>query len=479
MTILNKTALIIFIIILFIFANGFKAEKGIKQFSADYSGIKWQEITAFSNSFSCLNINEKFPDKLWWIKFNDPVLDNYINQALSSNQDIKLALARIEQAQANEKYVFSNELPQLNLYSFYSRTFNSNPPTNSVPPQSSRNINLVAVPILAQYEIDYLRKNHLNTLSAKKQTESAFYDYQTTQIILMSNVATDYFNLIKTDKIICLQCELLKNSQEILKRKELQFNQGIAALDDVLSAKQSVSEIISNIEEQKQLQSLFVHRLCIFLGIPPVEQSCFSRSDIDCINLPSVYFSGNPSELLFRRPDILASEKSLDSSGIDVSVARRQLFPSIKILGGFSYLYSNLPILLNGNNLLLFATPFLSEPIYDGGKRQANLKIKKAVYKQAVTNYEKTVLTAFKEVEDSLSAVTADIKNYNESKRYLIYSEEKQNIFQSRYNEGIVSCIEVLLSKQELLNNKQTEVSKKTQVIIDNISLYKALGGGF
>ena len=109
----------------------------------------------------------------------------------------------------------------------------------------------------------------------------------------------------------------------------------------------------------------------------------------------------------------------------------------------------------------------------------ANLKIKKAVYKQSVSEYQKTVLKAFQEVEDSLSDLSSDIKQYRQAQENLINSGQKQKLAENRYNEGIVSCIEVLLAREEYLSYKQTEMSNKTKVLTDNISLYKALGGGF
>ncbi len=474
---MKKFIQILLISCIFIFANGFKVEKNPRNYLINYAVKDWQELNTLSEYLPSFEINENFPEKDWWANFCDPVLDNYINQALASNKDVRTALARIEEMEGYTQSAFSNELPKLDLNTYYFRFLNSSENFLFANPQNSIK-NVLLIPLIAQYEVDIFRKNHPGTLSARKQAEASSLDYKTAQIMVSSSVANDYFNLILTDKIIKLQCELMKYQEELLKQQNCLFKEGVASYDDVLTAQQNISATKTSIEEKIKLRGIYVHRLCVLVGVPPVEQSGFTRSDIDCINFPSLLNAGSPSDLIIRRPDIMSSEKNLESAGIDISFARRQFLPSLNATGLFNYSSFQPGNIFDWSSNASLVGGSLKLPIYEG-KMFANLKIKKAVYKQAIEGYQKSVLTALQEVEDSFISLNSDIKQFNQAEEDAVNAEKKLGLTENRYNEGIASCLDVLLSKQDYIKYKQSEVNIKVQVLVDNISLYKALGGGF
>lgn len=460
------------------FTCGFKVEKDPKVYSLNYAAQNWQEFNSFADNLQAGYLTNSFPEKEWWLQFCDPPLNSYINQALTSNKDVKTAIARIEEMEGYTQSALSKELPKLDFNLIYFRFLNTS--ENFLFANTPATIkNVFLMPLVAQYEVDIFRKNHLGTLSAKKQAEASIMNYKTAQIMVSAGVASDYFNLILTDKLINIQCEKLKLQEALLKHYIHLFNEGIISYDDVLTTKQNISATKSSIEELTKIQGIYVHRLCMLIGVPPVEQSGFMRSDIDRIQLSNNIFAGNPSQLIARRPDILASENLLQQAGIDISVARRQFLPTFNANALFSYSTFQPGNIFNWDSNSSLVGVRASQPVYQGGKLMANLKIKKAVYKQAIETYQKTVLTAFQEVEDSLVSLSSDIKQYNRAQEDVFNAVEKQKLTENRFNEGIASCVEVLVSQQEYLNYKQAEINKKALVMIDNISLYKAIGGGF
>jgi len=465
-----------------------KAETSHIPFTLTKDTNFWQESTNYPGVLKGIEIKNTFPEKQWWLEFNDPVLNCYIEQAISANQDLKIALDRIEEANAQTGVVFGKEFPQITIRDYYFRTKGSK--TFLVPNASQSSLqsssflaggsqNLYILPLIAQYELDYLGKNHSKTKAARKAEEASKYNYKTVMITIAANVATAYLNLLQADKLLKLQCALLQNQEKSLELRQSQFNEGLVSLDDVLINQEAISAIKSNISNIKKTQGLLVHQLSILMGKPPTVEACLKRSDIDCISVNKDIQIGDPCSLIVRRPDILASEAQLEAAGINVSVARKDLFPSISAIGSFGYASAFLDKFFNWESNTTAIGSGISQALFTGGTKIATVKLNKAQYKEALHNYERTVLNAFKDVEDSLSLLNSSLIQYLQSEEDVTNSEHQLVLTTDRYREGINSCLDVLTSEQQLLNFKQNLVERKSEILIDNISLYKALGGGF
>lgn len=448
--------------------------------------ILWKESPNFLKESNEFTLEKNFPDVQWWNQFNDPLMNKYIQRALSNNQDIKIALARIEEANSTVKITFAKELPTLSIAGIYARLKNSDnflfpnvPQGESQSPLTGAPSNIYILPLSAKYELDLFGKNHTKTKSSKKQADMTKFDHKTVLISISSSVAAAYFNLIQTDKLLNLQNELLKVTKEIELQTGYLYKEGLYSYDDVLTAQQNVSIVKTNISELKKLQSALVHQLCILMGVPPIEQSAFERNTIDDIALSLRIPAGIPSELITHRPDILAAEAALEKAGLDVSFARKDFLPSLNTRGIFGYASSEADKWFDWSSILASVVASISQSIYTGGEKTAKLKYQKAIYKESLQNYHKVILTSFKEVEDSLSSITSDITKYKQAQEDVVASQQKYHLTDERYKEGINSYLDILLSNQQLLNYKQSETQQKGSLLVDNISLFKALGGGF
>ncbi|MDD3014814.1 MAG: efflux transporter outer membrane subunit [Candidatus Gastranaerophilales bacterium] len=485
---LKYIIIVIFIIQIFLNTASTDAEDSPVPFIINKDTNFWQESSNYPGVLKGIEIKNSFPDKQWWLQFNDPILNCYIDQAISANQNIKIALAHIEEANAQTGKVFGSEFPQIFLRDIFFRVKGSK--TFLVPQAADSSVqsssflaggtqNLFILPLTAQYELDYLGKNHSITKAARKEAEKFKFDYESALISITSDVATIYLNLIKTDKLLKLQCALLQNQEKSLKLRQSLFSEGLISLDDVLVNQEAISLIKSNIADIKKLQGTLVHQLCILMGKPPTVESCLTRTEIDKISINRDIQIGDPSLLIVRRPDILASEAQLEAAGINVSVARKELLPSFSILGAFGYSTANLDKFFNWNSNTSAIGTSISQALFTGGSKIANLKLNKAKYKEAVQVYQKSILNAFKEVEDSLSTINASIIQYIQAEDDIANSEQQLFLTSDRYKEGINSCLDFLNSEQQLINFKQNLVQKKGEILINKISLYKALGGGY
>jgi len=261
--------------------------------------------------------------------------------------------------------------------------------------------------------------------------------------------------------------------------RQTEFEQGIISLDDVLTNQEAISATRANISDIKRLQGVLVHQLDILMGKPPSAELCLKRTDLDCLSVNKIIETGEPCSLIVRRPDISAAEAQLEAAGLNVSVARKDLFPSISVLGIFGYATSNLERFFNWDSNTTAIGAGISQALFTGGSKISNLRLTKAQYKEDVQTYQRTILNAFREVEDSLSTLNASINQYVQAECDIVNSKEQLFLTTERYNQGINSRLDVLLSEQQLINFKQNQVQKKSEILVNNISLYKALGGGF
>jgi len=460
----------------------------IQPVTAGGSSDCWQETANYPKSGRVVELKTTFPEKQWWMEFNDPILNNYIKEAVSANQDIKIALARIEQANAQTGVVFGKEFPQITLRDYFLRTKGSNnflvPNAGESQVKSSSFLaggtqNLYILPLVAQYELDLFRTNHLNTKAARKAAEASCYNLSSVLIVIASDVATAYFNLLQADKLLKLQQCLLQNQLISLELRQSQFREGQISYDDILYNQESVSQIRANISDIQRLQGMLVHQLYILMGKPPAVEACFKRTDIDNISVNKEIKIGNPSQLIVRRPDILSAEKQLEKAGINISIARRQFLPTIPVIGTFGYASSNIRNYFDWNSSIAAIVAGFTQSLFTGGSKISTLRLNKALYKEAIESYQKTILNSFKDVEDSLRTLNTNITQYIQAEEDTNSSKQQLTLTTDRYNQGINSKLDVLSSEQQLINFQQNLVQSKIRLLITNISLYKALGGGY
>ena len=442
----------------------------------------WQESQKTKTILDGHEIRNTFPEKNWWLKFNDPLLTDYIEQTIRENRDIKTALSHIEEARATARYTMGSEFPQVTVYPSYFRLKNSAVSKTSGPASAASSkpaSNIFLVPVVAQYELDLFLKNHDKTKSSKKEAVATEFDEQTVQISLISETATAYFNLIKSDKLLELNKQLLCELEKSRELKNSLFKEGEISYDDILINEQAIAKTQADTAQLQKLQETAVHQLCILTGKFPVEQSCFPRSDFDKIFFDKEIQIGTPCDLISRRPDILAAEARLQEAGINISVARKEFLPVFNITGAFGYESIPLNTLFNLKGILAAAGAIASESLFTGGRKTATLRLNKAKCKTALLQYQKTILVSFQEVEDSLSTIKSDFMQHKETESQVLKSEHLLELTNSRYQQGENSLLDVINAQKELINLEQIKVQLKSDLLIDNISLYKSLGGGF
>ncbi|MEW5822271.1 MAG: efflux transporter outer membrane subunit [Cyanobacteriota bacterium] len=438
---------------------------------------------------SDIKVNNEFPDLNWWEDFKDPVLSRYVLAALDNNHDLKSASLAIEESKALVRESLGNELPSITINPAYTRQKNSkNLTTPSIQQfegagpklfSPGSTVNIFTAPLNTSYEADFWLKNRKTTLAKKKHLESVQQTYKTAMVLISTEVANAYFNLLKVDKLIELQnkeIKLYKDTYDLLKA---QFDAGLISYIEVINAEENLKRSMSQMSEYELSRSLFVHQLLVLMGQSTANSNIIDRASIDSIILPEKLKTGVPSDLVSRRPDILSAEATLARSKIEVSLARKAFFPSIVLSGSYGYASTKLSQIFNWDSVLTSFTSSVAQSIFTGGSRRAALRAKKFKYEQYLHDYYQTVLNAFQEVEDSIASYKYHYKENSNNLERLDNMKDSVLLMDSKYDQGLVSYVDVINPNISLLQVEKEQLISKSSCLIDMLSVYKALGGGY
>lgn len=416
---------------------------------------KRKKKEAFDKRLEYLNLE-------WWNKFNDPLLIEYIAKTATENYDIKINALKTLQGKAAVQEGWALQLP-----------------TISIDAQGSKSdyMKTVIAPIGVNYEIDIWGKNYNVRKKLQKNYEAILFEEKAAFISLSTLTATTYFNILNIDKQIEIQKELVNVRKEVLDLTRVNFDYGLASSTDVVQTDKLFIESQSNLEIMKKNRSKLLNQLSVLIGSSSENSNDLQRTSLDEINLLNDLPQSIETEIVNQRPDILSMEAQLKAAMFDVKAAKRSLLPSFTINGNWGYNYTNMMNMFDYKAFLLTLGAGITQPIFQGGKLIAQVKSKKYKYDEMFNAYQKTILTSFQEINDSLVEVKTDtVKNSNDIKRVQCEKKYYQDIV-FRYEKGAVSYLDTLKFKEAFLTTQQEEIQSKTECLIGFLSLYKAVGG--
>ncbi len=403
----------------------------------------------------------------WWNNFNDPILTGYIDRAIKNNYDLKMATIAVDEYYQAMKIQFANELPTAGV--------GFGPGYSKMPFTTSSSWGF-AMPAFASYEVDLFLKNHDKTNASKKEYEASLQDERSAYIAIASAVGTTYFNIVKLDKMITLQEDIVKDRKTIYNLMLARNKEGLTSTADTVKANKSYIAGNTDLTEYKKQRTKLLNQLAVLIGESPNNSESLTRISYD-----NLHFSGNlPSEVstdvIMQRPDYLKSEKMLEKAGIDVKVARKEFLPTFNI-GAFAMFLSNdLGSLWTTKNALAGLGGGLGLPLFTGGRRIANLRLKKDEYERLLNDYQKTNLTAIQEVNDALISIRLDHEKYQDVEKQAKLEREDFGYSTNKYNQGTISKLDLIQVKENVLFTDKQVVNDKINCYVNYIGLYKAVG---
>lgn len=403
----------------------------------------------------------------FWSQFNDEILNGYIDKAVKNNYDLKMASLNVKEYYENVKLQFSNELPKLTAgYS----------PNYVKMPGSSDADWIFATPAIASYEADIFLKNRDKTKSVKKLYEASQFDERAAYISVASAVGTTYLNIVRLDKIVDLQQEIVELRKEIYDLMLKRNREGITSTADTIKANKALVAGETDLIEYQKQRDFLLHQLAVLIGESPANAEELTRTSYD-----KIVFSGNiPSEIssdvIVQRPDYLKAEKMVEKAGIDVKVAKKEFLPSFNIMGLALFNASNIGSSWTTKNMLASIGAAGMLPLFTGGSLTANLRLKKTEYERVLQNYYKTNLTAIQEVNDALVSVKKDTEKMERTRKQADLEKTDFMYNRDKFNQGVISKLDLIQFKENLLSIDKLVAQQNIECMVDYIGLYKAAG---
>lgn len=412
----------------------------------------------------------------WWEKYQDPILSTYLEKLYENNHDLKIATLKVKESEKIVKLSFSQELPQLSIDAKGMRTFKSSDQymgTLMIPDFKQSNF---VLPLTMTYEIDIWGENRLKTKGIEQSLEMIRQDERASYISLSSAFAANYFNLIQTDKLLCIQKELIENQEKIVSMTEKKYNNGLCSINELLDEQKALTILKEEENSLKERQSVLINQLKTFLA-DKSENIDIERNDFEKVKAPEQIPVNIKTEILENRPDYIRAEHNIKRAGYNVKVAKRDFLPKFLIFGQVGFNAYQWSKIFSSPSQLANIGVMPSVDLFTGMRKINYLKLKKFEYDESFQHYEKTILTSIQEINDSLVSVKTAKRNLEESSNRLSLEEKKHSLVEKKVQIGAASNLNILYSKQQELMTEKSEVSNKINYIISTINLYKATGG--
>ncbi len=423
-------------------------------------------------AFKEKNTNEKavisYINMDWWKDFNDPYLTEYIIKAIQCNNDIKLAELKVEETKENKNIKRANEMPSVGIGAV---------PALYKLPSLTNSDGLISLPIYANYELDLFGKNRDRTKSMDKSLEIAWQNERAAYISTISAAGSVYYNIVKLDKLIEIQQQIIDSRKQIYNLMFISNEQGFVSTSDTVFANKSFIEANSEMAELKKSQEKMLNLLAVLIGDMPENSKNYARISFDDLEFNKSIPEFITSDVTEQRPDLIAAEKMIEKTGLEIKAAKKDFLPSFNIFGLISFNSTEYLSKMNWTNSLAILGGGALLPLFSGGKKIANLKLQKNKYNQAFENYRKTYLTSVQEINDALCSLKLDYEKYQKTLESYELDEKDFYYTNLKYNEGIISNLDLLQKKENLLTVEKRLAQEKSTYYINQISLYKASAG--
>ena len=403
----------------------------------------------------------------WWQNFNDEYLVEYINKAFENNNDLKIVGHLTEEYYQAAKLQFSQELPQIGA---------GFAPINYKAPQTNKYDWHFFLPIAVNYEADVFLKNHDKTKSAKKTYQMSLQDERSAYISIVSGVATVYLNIVKLDNVIEIQEHIVNNRKTIYELMQKRNKSGLTSQADVVRAEQGYTQSVMELSDLIKEREKLLNQLAVLTGDSPYNSAEFQRCSINDINFTGTVPNEISTEVIENRPDYIKAITEVEKAGIDVRIAKKEFLPTFDIAGLALFNASDFGSTLTTANSLLAFGAGIFQPIFTGGAKIANLRLKKASYERILENYKKTNLVAMQEINDSLVTIKQDEGKYQDTLKQQKLSEKEYFFNKRRYEKGLISYLDFIQSEESLLTINKLVAVQKMDNYINYIGLYKAVG---
>ena len=409
----------------------------------------------------------------WRDYFSDPVLQRLITLALDSNRDLQLALLNVEQARAQLQIQQSALMPSL------SGVASANRGVSQVTGDLGNTF--TAGVAVSAWELDFFGRIRSLKEAALAQYLASDEGRQAVELTLVSSVAQTWLALNADTELLEISQRTLRTREDSMRLARLRFDAGFSSELDYRQAESLTEGARATLAQQTRQQSLNENTLALLLGQPvPVDilttlQGRRLATATALTDIPA----GLPSDLLQRRPDIRAAEQQLIAANAQIGAARAAFFPSISLTGQYGSVSSELSQLFSSGTWGFSFGPSIQIPLFTGGRLRANLQATQAARDAAVAQYEKAIQVGFKEVSDALASRATLAEQARAQTAQAAAERKRFQLADLRYQNGVASYLDLLDAQRALFALEQADVQVRLAQQLNQVNLYKALGGGW
>ncbi len=409
----------------------------------------------------------------WWQVYQDPVLTELIHTAIAQNYDVRIAAARVLEAQAQVGITRANQFPSANVGAGIFSQENAKV-TNLFP---AYQVNAGQLNLSVIWNLDFWGKYRRQTEAARAELLATEWGQRAVISSLVANVATAYFQLRALDSELEISKSTLASRQQSLQLTQFLESHGGASGLDVSQSEQLVytaSETIPDLERQIQQQE---NVLSVLLGENP--QSIPRGRALTEQPVPQNVPTGLPSELLERRPDVRQVEENMVAANAQIGVAKASFFPSLSLTGAGGLESNALNQFISHASESWYGAFSVSQPVFEGGALRSGLRLARANWQEAMLSYQQTVQNALEQVCNSLVASQKN-REFREQQELLTRAAQQTDQFSEvLYKNGGASYLQVLTSETNYFSAELNLVQAQLNERLALVQLYQALGGGW
>lgn len=414
----------------------------------------------------------------WSELFKDPQLQALVAVALENNRDLRIAIDRVEEARAMFGIARSERFPSVGIGANAQVTRTPEDLRMGGAAADSVSRVYMAGAALAAFELDFFGRIKNLSEAAYQRFLATEQARRTVHINLVAQVAEAYFRYRSAVELVGLMQKTLNSRENTYRLVQARYDSGVASALDLHQAQSQLDAVRADLAAIERIQAQAENALQLILGTPMPdnlpEATVFGKDQL-LDRIPA----GLPSDLLERRPDILAAENALRAANANIGAARAAFFPNISITGLLGFASPELGGLFSGSNRYWEYAPQIQVPIFEGGALRGNLEVAEVRKNIAVSEYERAIQVAFREVADALAGEATYAGQLDALRALQDSGLRTLELARQRYETGIDSFLQVQTAEVNLYATQQQLIQTGFESLLNRIELYRALGGGW
>lgn len=412
----------------------------------------------------------------WWEIFNDPELNALEEQVDVNNQNIKQYFENLMVARAEIREARAQYWPTVTASPSWSRARTSSSLTNATQANTGQTTTLISFPVDVSWVPDFWGKIRNEVREAQYAAQVSAADLANEQLTEQASLAGYYFEIRGQDKLQKILDETVEADQKALEVTKAAYETGVGDYISVVEAQTTLESAQSAAINVKVARAQYEHAIAMLVGKLATDFSIPLRPEVPA---PPPIPVGVPSELLQRRPDVAAAERTLAEANATIGIGYGAFFPTVTLSASGGVESSTFGRWFSWPSRFWSIGPTISQTIFNGGLYRAELNQYTAAYNADLAAYRQTTLTAFQQVEDYLAAVRLYSQQIERQQAAVKHAQEFLTLEMERYQTGVDPYVDVITAQTTLLSNQETLATIQVQEMTSSVSLIEALGGGW